>query len=288
MRLMQKGKEMRTNCMRKLIALSIGTGLPLVLAAPAFAQDIPEPDTVETPQEEEGAIIVTGSRLARDPNATAPLPISRVTAEDISAAGNADATATLRQIPALISSGTVADSIERGGGGIGQATLDLRQLGANRTLVLVDGYRHVSGVAGAQTVDVSTIPTALIESVEVLTGGASAVYGADAVTGVVNYILRKDFEGLELGGQSSIATEGSGGSQSIDLTYGKNFSGGRGNITFSAGYALDQEVLFGDRDFTRDNGRGNNSTTYAHPDRRFQRGDIDPATMPNFGNYILE
>ncbi|WP_373488026.1 TonB-dependent receptor domain-containing protein [Blastomonas sp.] len=260
-------------------ALLIGT-----MAAPAaFAQDLQ--DQAEA-QESDGdaTIIVTGSRLQRDANATAPLPISTVTAADLAASGNSDASATLRQIPALISSGTVADSIERGGGGIGQATLNLRQLGSNRTLVLVDGYRHVSGVAGAQTVDVSTIPNALIEQVDVLTGGASAIYGADAVTGVVNYILKKDFEGLILDGGVSMADEGDGGGFRIEGTIGKNFAEGRGNVTFSAGYTKDLEVLFGARDFTRDNGRGNNSTTYANPDRRFQRGEIVAATMPNFAS----
>lgn len=218
---------------RRRLGLLIGTAVAATLATPAWAQDAVRPldctptDTrPECAEAQDDTIVVTGSRLARDPNATAPAPISTVTAADLVAAGNADSTATLRQIPALISSGTVADSIERGAGGVGQATLNLRQLGANRTLVLVDGYRHVSGVAGSQTVDVSTIPTALLESVEVLTGGASAVYGADAVTGVVNYKLRKDFTGLELNLRSSISSKGDGGSQGADITYGRNFAGG--------------------------------------------------------------
>lgn len=167
---------------------------------------------------------------------------------------------------------------------VGQATLNLRQLGSNRTLVLVDGWRHVSGVAGTQTVDVSTIPNALIERVEVLTGGASAVYGADAVTGVVNYVLKRDFEGIQLNGQMGLSTEGDGKSYRLEGVVGKNFADGRGNITLAAGYTQDNEVLMGDRDFTRDNGRGNNSTTYANPLRRFQRGEINTATMPNFAN----
>jgi iron complex outermembrane recepter protein len=251
----------------------------IALAAPAAAQD----QAAAAPALEEAeTIIVTGSRLARDLNSIAPLPVSTVTASDLRAAGNVDATATLRQIPALISSGTIGDSIERGAGGVGQATLNLRQLGAARTLVLVDGRRHVSGVAGSQIVDVATIPSALIESVEVLTGGASAVYGADAVTGVVNYKLKRDFEGLDLQAQTGISTYGDAHSFTFNGTWGKNFNDGRGNITVSAGYSNDQEVLLGDRPFTAGNGRANNSTTYGHPDRRFQKGDIDPATMPNF------
>ncbi|MCH4892735.1 TonB-dependent receptor [Sphingomonas sp. SFZ2018-12] len=276
---------MRFNHIAGRAGLMIGSGLSLVLSTAAFAQDSAPVDAPTGQAEASGEdIVVTGSRLTRDPNATGPAPVSAVSSADILATGATDASQALRQIPALLASTTVADSIERGDAdvGIGQATLNLRQLGSNRTLVLVDGYRHVSGVAGAQTVDVSTIPTALIQSVEVLTGGASAVYGADAVTGVVNYILRKDFEGFQLNGRSSIATSGNGSSQSIDGTYGRNFGGGRGNITLSAGYTNDQEVLLGDRPFTRDNGRGNNSTTYANPLRRFQRGDISAAATPNF------
>jgi outer membrane receptor protein involved in Fe transport len=263
----------------------------LVLSA-AFAPDIvhaqddlaDQAEESDTATQEGGRIIVTGSRITRDPNATAPLPVSTLDATDFRDFGATDVTAALRQVPALISSGTVADSIERGAGGVGQATLNLRQLGSNRTLVLVDGWRHVSGVAGSQTVDVSTIPNALIERVEVLTGGASAVYGADAVTGVVNYVLKRDFEGITLDGQMGLSSKGDGRSYRIEGVVGQNFADGRGNLTLALGYTDDQEILMGARDFTRDNGRGNNSTTYANPARRFQRGDINPATMPNFAS----
>jgi outer membrane receptor protein involved in Fe transport len=253
----------------------------LTLPAAAFAQTA----TAAVEGTEDDAIVVTGSRIARDPNATAPLPITTLSSQDFRNAGNTDVTATLRQIPALISSSTVADSIERGPAGTaGQATLNLRQLGSNRTLVLVDGWRHVSGVAGTQTVDVSTIPNALIERVEVLTGGASAVYGADAVTGVVNYVLKRDFQGIAIDTQMGISDSNDGQTYRIEGLIGQNFAGGRGNVTLAVGYTNDAEILFGDREFTRDNGRGNNSTTYANPLRRFQAGDINAATMPNFAN----
>jgi iron complex outermembrane recepter protein len=264
----------------KTMLLLAGSMLAGSIATAAMAQ---QTAAAEAEAEE---LVVTGSRLKANPNETAPLPITTVDAAQLRALGNSDPTATLRQIPALLASGTVADSIERGAGGIGQATLNLRQLGANRTLVLVDGFRHVSGVAGQQAVDVATIPNALIERVDVLTGGASAVYGADAVTGVVNYVLKKDFTGVALDGQFGISDYGDGQTYRIEGTIGTNFGGGRGNVTLSAGYTKDSEVLFADRPFTADNGRGNNSTTYANPFKRFQKGDIDPATMPNFANYF--
>lgn len=253
------------------------TALALAAATVAHGQTAPAPAGE--------SVVVTGSRLQRDINATAPTPVSSISAEALKAAGNTDITATLRELPALLSSGTVADSIERGAGGVGQAVLNLRQLGANRTLVLIDGRRHVSGVAGSASVDVSTIPPALIERVEVLTGGASAIYGADAVTGVVNYILKKSFTGLQFDAQTGISAEGDGQADTINATYGLKLNNSRGNIAFSAGYTNEREVLQGDRLFTRNNGRANNSTTYQNPDRRFQKGDINPATMPNFASY---
>lgn len=255
------------------------TAIALAAVASVHAQTAP----AAAPAGE--SVVVTGSRLQRDVNATAPAPVSAISAAELRAAGNTDVSATLREIPSLLSSGTVADSIERGFGGVGQAVLNLRQLGSNRTLVLIDGRRHVSGVAGSSAIDVSTIPAALIDRVEVLTGGASAVYGADAVTGVVNYVLKRDFRGLELDAQTGVSAEGDGQNDSFTATYGLKLNNTRGNIAFSAGYVNEREVLLGDRLFTRDNGRANNSTTYQNPDRRFQKGDIDAATMPNFANY---
>lgn len=272
----------------KPTAALLGVSL-IALAAPALAQDqvAALAETAAADPAEVETIVVTGTRLARDPNMIAPLPISSIGADELRAAGNTDATATLRQLPALLSSRSVADTLEGRGdqrGGQGQATLNLRQLGANRTLVLVDGLRHVSGVAGTQAVDVATIPTALIERVEVLTGGASSVYGADAVTGVVNYILRRDFDGFQVDTQTGIASAGDGHNFTVNGAYGRNFGGGRGNVTVSVGYTNEQEVLMGDRGFTADNNRANNSTTYNNPAKRFQRGEIDPATMPNFAS----
>ncbi|MFA5988431.1 MAG: TonB-dependent receptor [Sphingomonas sp.] len=230
-------------------------------------------------------IVVTGSRLSQNPNSVSASPIVSVSADDLRKTGQTDISATLRAVPALISSGTIADSIDRGAGGIGQATLNLRGLGSNRTLVLVNGRRHVSGVAGTQAVDVATIPSALIDSVDVLTGGASAVYGADAVTGVVNFKLKQDFEGLSVHSQIGVSEQGDGRTFTVDATYGKNFADGRGNLTFSAAYARDEEIQYGDRAATRDNGKANAGLSYGNPELRFQEGDITAAT-PNFQRFF--
>lgn len=265
---------------RSAARLLLGGSLLVLAAAEGAAQDLPS-----TPEGEGSTIIVTGSRINRDPNEIAPSPISTVTADDVRLTGQVDASEALRELPSLANSGTIADSIERGEGGEGQATLDLRGLGSNRTLVLVNGRRHVSGVAGSQIVDVSTIPNALIDRVEVLTGGASAVYGADAVTGVVNFVLKQDFEGLDANVTQGISEEGDGRTFTADFVLGKNWDDGRGNVTLGVSYATIDEIQQGDRFYSRDNRQANQGQTYPSPLRRFQAGDIGSGT-PNFASYF--
>jgi iron complex outermembrane recepter protein len=235
------------------------------------------------PEEPGEAIVVTGSRIARDPNIGSAAPILAVTAEDLQRAGTADVVDTLRDIPSLSTSTSTEGSIDGVfSQAVGQSILNLRGLGSNRTLVLVNGRRHVSGVAGEQAVDVNSIPTALIERVEVLTGGASSIYGADAVTGVVNFVLKEDFEGLQGNIQSGISSAGDSWRINGDLTWGTNFADGRGNITISGEYARNDELLFGDRGFSRDN---NIADDQNNPALRFQAGDIN-ANTPNFRNFF--
>lgn len=268
------------------ILLAAASAVPFA----AHAQQVQEEETVTEPDQqvetvtEENRIVVTGSRIARDPNIGSPAPITAVDGEAIQQSGTADAVDTLRDIPALSTSTSTESSIDgvfSGALGVGQASLNLRGLGANRTLVLVNGRRHVSGVAGAQIVDINSIPTALIERVETLTGGASSIYGADAVTGVVNFVLRDDFEGLEANIQTGISSEGDSWRINGDLTWGTNFADGRGNFVISGEYARADELQFGDRDFSRDNGIYDDQ---ANPALRFQAGDIT-ADTPNFAEF---
>lgn len=201
-------------------------------------------------------IVVTGSRLERTA-VNSPAPIDIVTAEDIAALGLTDTTEALRFTPALNQSvsltaqGTFAPTASSL---FGAATLDLRGLGTNRTLVLVDGRRHVSGVSGEATVDVSSIPAALIDRVEVLTGGGSSIYGADAVSGVVNYVLKDDFEGVDIRANGSLPTQGGGEAYFGSITLGGNYADGRGNAVLSVEYnrqtALEAEQRSGTRKFT--------------------------------------
>ena len=267
---------------RALLAGTALTTLALPGAMPAMAQE----ETAVAAKAGEGVILVTGTRLPREADARAPAPVQTLTMEQVRRTGVTDMAEALREIPALSSSIAIADSLERGdeGAGPGQATLDLRGMGAKRTLVLVDGKRHVSGVSGTQIVDVASIPSVLVDRVEVLTGGASAIYGADAVTGVVNYVLRDRFEGVEVSGQMGISSRGDGATRDVQALIGRNFAGGRGNIMLAGSMTEMEGLQQADRPYTRDNGRFN-TAPYRNPARRFQQGEISAQATPNFYNY---
>ncbi len=177
-------------------------------------------------------------------------------------------------VPALFSS-TTSDLSATRGTLVGGSSLNLRSLGSIRTLVLVNGRRHVAGSSGTGIVDVDTIPNALIERVDVLTGGASAVYGSDAVSGVVNYILRRDFTGFELEGQAGISDQGDAGRYFLSGTYGFDL-GDRGNVTVTAQYRNEASISYGSRDYLRGGQRLDDD---ANPALRFQTADLTPALI---------
>jgi outer membrane receptor protein involved in Fe transport len=214
---------------RKDMVLLGGALVPAL--ALLFPQHVLAQDGSATESESGEAIVVTGSRIAQPSSGTAN-PVTVVTARDIADSGTTNLTDFLTTIPALHNS---ADSFETSGnragiGFTGLNLLNLRNLGTQRTLVLIDGRRQVASVAGTQSVDINTIPLDLVERVEVLTGGASAVYGADGVSGVVNFIQKQDFEGVTARVQTGISGRGDAGQRLVALTAGHNFAGGRGNI----------------------------------------------------------
>ena len=217
---------------------SFAAVLMTALSSTAIAQDGPADDE----------IIVTGSRIPLDPNLTSPVPVQSLTADDFRLSGEISLADVVNDVPALVSSLTAENSVT------GANALNLRGLGANRTLTLVNGRRHVSGFEGSQAVDIGSIPQALVERVEVLTGGASAIYGADAVTGVVNFILKDDFEGLDIDVRGGISDQGDAENFSIRGVVGKNFHQDRGNVTLAVDYIEDSVLFYGDRDFSRNNG----------------------------------
>ncbi|WP_421992798.1 TonB-dependent receptor plug domain-containing protein [Qipengyuania sp.] len=244
----------------RLFAGTMLAGAVAAFPAVAFAQDS-DPESESGASEPGNAIVVTGSRIQRT-ELTATSPVSSFDEEQI----ELDRAVTIEDISARIPqfAGGV-NATQTGSDGRGAQTLDLRNLGQNRTLVLLNGTRMVP-FSFRNAVDVNSIPAPLLKQVDVLTGGAAAVYGADAVAGVVNFIVDTAFEGVRVGG----SWEGADDLQTYNtnLTLGASL-GDRGGIVFYADYTDRGELLVGDRDFLADNttstlaGAGGNFTDVA-------------------------
>ena len=168
-------------------------------------------------------------------------------ARDITERGTPNLGDALAELPSLGSAFTQANST-RFIGTAGINSLDLRDLGTSRTLVLVNGRRHVSSTPGDYDVDTNTIPSDLLQRVDIVTGGNSAVYGSDAIAGVVNFVLRRDFDGLRVRGQSGISDEGDAQSHSVSFTAGRNLFDNRLNVAIAGEYDYNAQLLSRQRD----------------------------------------
>lgn len=222
------------------IAIATMCALSLPLAAPAaLAEQAQATDDVER-------VAVTGSRIKRADMETAS-PVSIISAEDIEMGSYTSVDQILQQ---NVASNGMATGAASNNGGNGAARINLRGLGTARTLVLVNGRRMVnSGVGADSSVDLNTIPVASIASIEVLKDGASAIYGSDAVAGVVNIITKKDFEGVEFSAGYAGTQEGDGNTGEVSLTAGG--SSDRGNFVIGASYVDRGQAKQGDRDFSK-------------------------------------
>jgi iron complex outermembrane recepter protein len=233
---------MVTNSVRRTLLASTIIAGTLAMSAPAFAQTAPA--AAEAATTEGDTIVVTGS-LISNPNLAQSTPVLVTTAEDIALRQNNVAEEVLRDIPGIVPS--IGSAVNNGNGGA--SFVDLRGLGSNRNIVLLDGNRIVpSGLVGR--VDLNNIPLALVERVDALTGGASTTYGADAISGVVNFITKRDFAGAEISVGEKITEKGDGNYLRADVTLGANFDDGRGNAVVSVGYQESDPVYQGDRDFS--------------------------------------
>ena len=278
--------------------LGSAAAVALTVGAPAKAQDEqqPAPGTAPAeavppaeeaqPAEDAGAegedIVVTGT-LIRNPNLESSTPVNVTTSDAIELKQSNVAEEVLRELPGIVPS--IGSAVNNGANGAN--FVDLRGLGSNRNLVLLDGNRIVpAGLAGQ--VDLNNIPLALVERVDALTGAAVTTYGADAITGVVNFITRKDFAGVEVTASEQITEQGDGNFMRVDLTMGANFDDGRGNAVLSLGYQESDPVYQGDRDFSvfqvSSYSGGENGSGTAVPSRFSGLRAIDPATcalVPN-------
>lgn len=240
--------------MKKTSLLVRGSALTLALfsAMPAMAQSETAPAD-DAAAADEGTIVVTGSRI-RQPNLESANPIAVVTGAEIFETGGISVGDLLNELPQLRSTFSQQNST-RFLGTRGLNLLDLRGLGTQRTLVLVNGRRHVGSdvLSNGVSVDTNTIPSDLVERIDIVTGGASAVYGSDAIAGVVNFILKDDFEGVQLRGQGGISRYGDAGNQFVSLTAGKNFADGRGNVAINLEYAHSSDFYASGRPNVRQN-----------------------------------
>lgn len=223
-------------------ALSTGAfALGFALATPAMAQTAGTATAAADATESVEDIVVTGSRIARSDIGSAA-PVTVVNAEEFALSGAVNVEQVLNTIPQILP-GLTGFSNNPGNGAV---TLDLRGLGATRTLVLVNNRRYMFYDTN-QIVDLNTIPQFLISGVDVVTGGASAVYGSDAVSGVVNFRLRNNLEGIEVGGLYALTEQGDAARYSLDLAVGTNFPDNRGNVTVYANYTRRQSLFAGER-----------------------------------------
>lgn len=238
-----------------LVTLTVG-----VISAPAFAQD----QTPAAQSQPVQTIIVTGTRIRR-PNLKSNSPITTVDAQEIKDQGASSIESVLNNMPQVTSDATQYAS----NGSDGTSQVNLRNLGSNRNLVLIDGQRALP----AEASDLNFIPTAMVERVDVVTGGASAVYGSDAISGVVNFIMKKNLTGIHLDAQYGFAQHANddnelrslvtahnytnadrnitdGGTYSVNLSGGQNFGDGKGNISGFVGYRKSEPVTQAARDYS--------------------------------------
>ena len=250
----------------------------IVDAAPTAAEDTP-------------AVIITGSRIAR-PNLESTVPVTTLQGEEFFETGQVAIGDVLNELPALRSTFSQSNST-RFLGTAGLNLLDLRGLGTSRTLVLVNGRRHVGSdiLNNGVGVDTNTIPTDLIERTDVVTGGNSAIYGSDAIAGVVNFVLKRDFDGFQVRGQGGVSSYGDAGAYFASALAGRNFADGRGNIAVNAEYAHQSQYFGSGRPYlARQDGfvtvdtdpAGTLNGSDGNPDRVFFR-DIRSSTYTNTG-----
>lgn len=230
---------------RRFLALALTTALASTLASPSLANA----QALTTGQGASGdELIVTGSRILQE-DVESDHPVLSLDADSIIAAGTTNLTDFLTEYPALLGSSTSADNSgeDAENGRTGLNLLNMRNLGTERTLVLVDGRRHVGALPGSQAVDINTIPSDLVERIDIMTGGASAIYGSDGVTGVVNFVLKRDYEGLNARAQAGISEHGDAGQRFASLSWGHNFADGRANAALAYEYGKEDRLAAHDR-----------------------------------------
>jgi outer membrane receptor protein involved in Fe transport len=240
----------------------------ILAAAAAGAQESPPPAD-QTPPAPAAAteleeVVVTGSRIMRATALESTIPVTSVAASELMNQGDISIGDALNDLPSLRSSFSQGNS-SRFIGTAGLNWLDLRGLGVERTLVLVNGRRHITSSPGSYLVDVNTIPSELIERVDVVTGGNSAIYGSDAVAGTVNFVTKRDYEGVDFRGQGGVSNKGDRESYFASVTAGMNFADNRGNVALALEYGKQEPLLWTEREKVTGAVSGRNQFNLAEP-----------------------
>lgn len=241
--------------MRHKTLLLATAGLGWTLAAAAGAAQTTGQDPAATAQTPPGAstatriddIVVTGSRIRRDAF-SASVPVNVVGELELESSGMTNLAEALADLPQAALGDTPMGPTSGENQNSGLATVNLRQLGGNRTLTLIDGRRTVSNAANRNVVSLNTIPTEFVQKVEITTGAGSAVYGSEGIAGVVNVITHKDFEGLRFSTRLGVTDEGGGEESRYSVLYGRGWGGGRGRMLVAATYEDDQGIKATDRE----------------------------------------
>ncbi|MFC3123187.1 TonB-dependent receptor plug domain-containing protein [Agaribacter flavus] len=243
--------KLKTLSKRIILALSLGISSSFLPSVYAQTETAESNDEAAANEEAIERIILTGTRIQRA-GFESSTPVNVVGLEAIEQSGYSNLYDVLKTVPSI---GVGLGSANASPGGLsnpeaGASFVNLRGLGTDRSLVLIDGRRRVSGSSASSAVDLSMIPAGLIKRVEVITGGASAVYGADAVSGVLNMIMKDSIDGIEVSTSAGASTEGGGGERfSFDFAGGAEFDGGRGSMVFGLSLSKEQELRTSQRDF---------------------------------------
>jgi len=244
---MANGARERRSGVRYFLLTTVAVALATAMYQPARAQQA----AAAQPGQELQEVVVTGSRIQRSKDLESSSPLVTVTSDVLTNISTVGVENALNQLPQFVAAQTQfvnSDNSPSATDVPGAATIDLRGLGTNRTLVLLDG-RRAQPSSVALVVDVNSIPAAAIDHVEVVTGGASAVYGADAIAGVVNFRLKQHFQGAELDAQTGITEQGDGMESRLSATLGTDFAEHRGNILTIFEWSKRNAVYQSNRDF---------------------------------------
>jgi iron complex outermembrane receptor protein len=252
-----KDMKSASSRLRRNLGLASVSALAVMIATPAFAQSddtAPDDDAVAapTPASPDDSIVVTGSRIRTVTPFNSPDPITVISPDVAAKEGKFDLASTLQSSPVAAGSTQITAAISSNfvtNGGPGAQTIDLRGLGPNRTLVLLNGRR--AGPAGTRggvsSFDLNVLPASIAGSVEILKTGASSIYGSDAIAGVVNIKTKTDVDGLELNFNTSVPFDSGGEEYRANAVWGKTFS--RGHIMLAADYTHVKELNRGDRSY---------------------------------------